>query len=392
MKSAWIEPNDPKPPFQGDAYTVTETSTITTESTLDADIIDPERLGLEYPYHLQMKALKLDWTRNTIEKPFLPVEGLMEGNDGVLNPTDDTWYIPAMDTPDESFELPMETYDDMFQHNNIIINRCDEPAHKDSMEEDVTAQIQSNTGANTNITSDISVLDDVQWVQPVNCDSAKKGATISIQAIGKYLIRRTTITINMYYSPDVTGTIISPTTIVHQNTDKFVGYQKYMNLDDEDGHILLVAWEGANDVTIPLYQANDLCYHCQSHYTLCPKDIANGLGMDNFNRNFTINRLSDAAKWELWHQHLAHPGNCVTEQQYKHADGIPPLKGNTFYWCLSCMPNKLCTKRSGKHRNLGDTLNETLKNEEMQEEPHHVPDISHREDSPDVTHQETDDE
>ena len=78
----------------------------------------------------------------------------------------------------------------------------------------MTGQIQSDTGANANITSDITVPDDVQWVQPVNCDSAKKGATISIQAIGKYLIRRTTITINMYYSPDVTGTILSPTAII----------------------------------------------------------------------------------------------------------------------------------------------------------------------------------
>ena len=179
MESAWIEPIDPKPPYQGD--TPTDTSATTTESTSDVDVIDSEIIGLEYRYHLQMKALKLDRTGNTSDKPFLPVEGLTEGNDWVLNPIDDKCYIPAMDLPDEPIKLPIETYDDTFQHNNLITNRCDQPARKD-VEEEVTAQIQSDTGANANITSDITVLDDVQWVQPVNCDSAKKGATISIQA------------------------------------------------------------------------------------------------------------------------------------------------------------------------------------------------------------------
>ena len=342
VESAWIEPIDPKPPHDN-----TTTGTTDSDNTTHTDNIDPERIGLEYRYHLQLKAMELNRHGHTQDKPFLPVDGLTEGNDWVLNTNDDTWYIPAMDLPDvPAVELTTETYEDTFSYNNITINRCNEP-NRDEVQDDITAQIQSDTGANANITSDITVLNDIQWVQPVTCDSAKKDATITIQAIGKYLIRGTTITINMYYSPDVSGTIISPTAIVRQNTDKFIGYQKYMDIDHDNGHILLVAREGSDDVTIPLYQSNDLCYHCHSHYAQQTNDSAEGL---------TINRLSDTAKWELWHQRLAHPGNRVMEVQHKHADGVPPLKGNAFYRCPSCMPNKLCTKRPGKHRNIGATL------------------------------------
>ena len=67
----------------------------------------------------------------------------------------------------------------------------------------------------------------------------------------------------------------------------------------------------------------------------------------------TVNCLSDAAKWELWHQRLAHPGNRIMEQRHIHADGVPALRGNVFFQCPSCMKNKLCTKQTGNQTNLG---------------------------------------
>ena len=42
---------------------------------------------------------------------------------------------------------------------------------------------------------------------------------------------------------------------------------------------------------------------------------------------------------------------------HKHADGIPPLRGNTFYKCPSCMSGKLCTKNPRRSPNLGSTTN-----------------------------------
>ena len=45
------------------------------------------------------------------------------------------------------------------------------------------------------------------------------------------------------------------------------------------------------------------------------------------------------------------------EQQHKHADGVLTLRGNVFFFCPSCMKNKLCTKCTGKHTHLGSCRN-----------------------------------
>ena len=41
------------------------------------------------------------------------------------------------------------------------------------------------------------------------------------------------------------------------------------------------------------------------------------------------------------------------EHLHKDADSVPKLRGNTFFRCLSCMSNKLCTKLPGRHKTLG---------------------------------------
>ena len=74
----------------------------------------------------------------------------------------------------------------------------------------------------------------------------------------------------------------------------------------------------------------------------------------------TINRISNTAKYELWHQRLIHPGkkymNCIRH----YVDGIDaPLKGNTLYRCAACMQGKprkspcglsTSTKHKGKRK------------------------------------------
>ena len=101
---------------------------------------------------------------------------------------------------------------------------------------------------------------------------------------------------------------------------------------------------------IPLIGKNDLWYHQNSHTSHLEACTVTG------QQNPTVNRLLDAAKWELWHQRLAHPGTRMMEEEHKHADGVPKLRGNAFYRCTSCMTNKLCTKKCrNKHTTLGST-------------------------------------
>ena len=81
---------------------------------------------------------------------------------------------------------------------------------------------------------------DVQWVEPVSCGSAKKGAEIAIQAIRKYMIHGNTLTVNVYYCPDAHGTIIGLTAVVRQHSLYFIGYPKFVNMDKSQGEITLI--------------------------------------------------------------------------------------------------------------------------------------------------------
>lgn len=79
-----------------------------------------------------------------------------------------------------------------------------------------------------NITPDVSLLEDIQWIEPVMCNSAKRDAQIEVQAIGKYTLWGTPLKISMYYCPDTDNTIVLPTAVVRQNMSHFIGYQKYL--------------------------------------------------------------------------------------------------------------------------------------------------------------------
>ena len=323
VESAWIAPyNQSSEPIIND-------------NNAD-EALDPERIGLQYRYHLHVKSLKANRLSKLTDKPFIPVSGLTEGNDWEHNENTGMWYIPSMDLPEEPIVEPDMSYEQTFLEDDITIKEC-KTTPTDTISHTIDHKIQSDTGANANITSDLSILEDIKWVEPVLCKSAKKDASIEVKAIGKYSIRGTPLKINMYYCPDADNTIISPTAIVRQNIRQFTGYQKYLKIDKSVGHIRLLAREGYHDIHIPIYVANDLCYHQHSH------TVPDVTTWQDGPTKPTVNRLSDAAKWELWHQRLVHPGTRVMEHQHQCSDGVPQLRGNAFWRCPSCMSGKLTT-------------------------------------------------
>ena len=333
MESAWVCPFDPpiEPPVEPPDPSLSPT--------------DSTKVSNAYKLHLRIQAKRIERKKMHDENGFIPVDGLTEGNDWSFNRNDESWFVPELELPEEATLSPDLTYDQTFSLNDVEVLKCEEPSNLPVATE--STEVQSDTGANANITSDISILENIQWVQPVQCESAKKGASIEIQAIGQYTIRGTTLRINMYYCPDTHGTIISPTAVIQQYSQYYHGYQKYGSIDRQSGNITLIAREGYEDVIIPLVGRNDLWYHQHAHTTQATMN-------PSFQACPTVNRLSDGAKWELWHQRLAHPGTRVMEEEHKHADGVPKLRGNAFYRCPSCMANKLCTKKcSNKHTTLG---------------------------------------
>ena len=141
----------------------------------------------------------------------------------------------------------------------------------------------------------------------------------------------TTIKAEAYYSAQVDGTIISPTTLVRQNSTIYSGWIHHANCDDNKGYISLIPRTSDEHATLPVECHNDLWYHIT----------------DSIQGSTTpqISKLSNASRYELWHQRLAHPGTKQMELIHQHTKGIPQLKGNPFYRCPACMSGKLCIKR-----------------------------------------------
>jgi hypothetical protein len=129
--------------------------------------------------------------------------------------------------------------------------------------------------------------------------------------------------VTAYYSPQVDGTIILPTTIIRQHNSKYIGWMQFSNIDNKTGEI--------ENIMFPIISKNDLWYHTTINESsnIIPK----------------INQLSNAARYELLCQRTAHIVNSALEELQKHVKGVPKLKGNTLYKCPACMSGKLCNKQ-----------------------------------------------
>ena len=212
---------------------------------------------------------------------------------------------------------------------------------------EATEPAQSDSGANRIVTDNIKLLSDVMWIDDTPMSGCNKNdpEAIVCTAMGKMtLISETNETINVtaYYSPNVDGTIISPTTIVAQHKQHYYGWIQEVNYERKEGTITLLGKEGTDDMRLPVTCSNDLWYHSTSSVSM--GDQAK------------VNRLSNAARYELWHQRTVHAGTNTLESLHKHANGVPPLKGNAFFRCPSCMSGKLATKQPiGKKKNINNT-------------------------------------
>ena len=147
-------------------------------------------VSLQYNLNLQLQAKRLDWLGLNDKKPFIPVDRLMEGNDWTYNLKDGSWFVPQQDLDYVGYQ-DSASYKETFKMDDLTVIKCKQPFQTKSTNS--TPDVQSDTGANANITSDISILDEIQWIEPVQCKSAKKDASIEVQAIRKYTIHGTNL-------------------------------------------------------------------------------------------------------------------------------------------------------------------------------------------------------
>ena len=151
---------------------------------------------------------------------------------------------------------------------------------------------QSDTGANTSATNNISLLHDIVYIKPISINSAAKGSPMQMLAVGRIHLHTTTgdtISPLCYYSPEIDGTIISPTAIVHEFDHIFKGFSKICDCEKNKGYLSLDAHAEEKSVIIPLVSYNKLWYHDVGELT-------------QMNPTPVVNKLSQAASYELWHQ------------------------------------------------------------------------------------------
>ena len=264
------------------------------------------------------------------------------------------------------------------QEQNDTVIRAINNSNRSSTSHKALILQQSDTGANACATNDLQALYDVVYIKPININSAHKSASMSMVAVGRIRLQTTTddyITPLCYYSPDIDGTIISPTAIVQEFRSKFKGFQKVCDCNTNKGYLCFNTNDpNASEPILPLFSQNNLWYHQTNNE-------CSTINTQPSSEPIQINKLSKAASYELWHQRLCHPGKNIMESIHNHALGVPKLKGNSFWKCPSCMSAK-CQKtyhtqpqlhqpnRKWKKATLQDLL---FEEDEDQEDELHLP-------------------
>ena len=197
---------------------------------------------------------------------------------------------------------------------------------------------QSDSGANRIVTDQFHLLHNVTFIENYPMGGCSKDeVAITCTAKGKLELRGLhgeTIWVEAYYSKEVDGTIVSPTTIVRQHDNRFTSFSQHSNCDTNDGAITFIARDGHNNFQLPLKCINDLWYHVEPSKS--PHDKAK------------INKLSAAAAYKLWHQRTGHAGVTAMKNLSTSAIGTPTFRANPLYRCPTCMSGKLTTKRKYK--------------------------------------------
>ena len=232
--------------------------------------------------------------------------------------------------------------------------------------------IQSDSGANCNLTNNIALLTDVHDIpltMLATCNN-QDTSNISTTQAGYLLLRDDTgaiVRTKVYYAVESDGTVLSPTAITKQNKNKFNGWINYADNDTKSGKLVLTGRKGQPNLTFRTTGTNDLWFHDPNEFIL-PNNVVNNLNSTSsaLDKNrLTINRLSDAASYELWHQRLGHCGQTVLQCIHKYVKGVPKLRGNAFYKCPSCMTRKLCIKQT-----IGQTIRKNTKQQHLETDDH----------------------
>jgi transposase InsO family protein len=194
--------------------------------------------------------------------------------------------------------------------------------------------IHINSRANRSVTNDITLLTNYKDIKKYPI-SGVAGDAPAIYCTGKGVLpwrndSGDIMLVQCYYCTDAADTIISPDDIVVSHIDQYYAWGKFCNVDTSQGYIEFHQRDGTPPVQYHLYRKNGLWYH----------DGNTESTSETYATTPHIKRLTAQAQYELYHQWLGHTGECTMTQIHHHILNIPPLKGNLFYKCASCLDGK----------------------------------------------------
>ena len=147
--------------------------------------------------------------------------------------------------------------------------------------------------------------------------------------------------VKCYFCQEVAETILSPTDIVSNHIKDFKAWGQHCDMDTKTGWIKM--YPRATNLTplvYTLYNLNNLWYNNSNNHR---EDYISPWTQPK------IHRLTAPAQYELYHQRLGHPGERIMSIAHLHIEHLPPLRGNPFYKCASCVHAKL---RRRHHQSL----------------------------------------
>ena len=237
--------------------------------------------------------------------------------------------IHSQDSPSESYSYTFEDIHERFQHTHVKKLRflINEP--------------QLDSGANKSVTDDKSMLHNYVSITPIPVYGVEKDE-IACHLIGKGYFDLPTsngpvLSICIYYSPDCSGTIISPNAVVWDHPH-FTSWTQTSHLDTGIADVTFFH-RGNKTIkaSISLHMQNSLWYATTINQTV-HKCIAPATGyIHPSNTTCTVvNQLRKHTEYELWHQRLLHAGHATMNTLHKCAHGVPQLKGHDFHSCKVC--------------------------------------------------------
>ena len=127
----------------------------------------------------------------------------------------------------------------------------------------LTLQLQSNSGANRNVTNDKSLLQQYKHLQSYSISGINDDPSANISCIGYGFMPWTsnqnkTILINVLHFPNCWGTIVSPTAIVTQFIHHYQGWNISTDCDTGIETLRLLYRNGIQSDEFHLYIHNDL--------------------------------------------------------------------------------------------------------------------------------------